>query len=137
MPRPIRPIKFVTIFNANPADFLRLLVISVVHSVAELNRVGSDSLAVPEIFTGYQPTLKQAFSVSVVWAGRWILNAIDRSFYLAQFDARRHNPIWIAHRFATLDFINIVHAFDHLAPYRILAIKEARIIKADEELAVA
>ena len=137
MPDPIRPIKFVTIFNANQANFLRLLVISVVHSFAELNTVCSHSLAAPETFTGYQRALMQAFSVSVVWAGRWILKAIDRSFSLAQFDARRHNPVWIAHGFAALDFINIVHAFDHLAPYRILAIKEARIIEADKKLAIA
>ena len=133
----MRPIKFVTIFNANPADFLRLLVISVVHSVAELNIVCSYSLAVPEIFAGYQRALKQAFSVSVVWAGRWILTTIDRSFYSAQFDACRHDPVWIAHRFTALDFINIVHALDHLAPHCVLTVKDARIVKADEELAIA
>src|SRR3546814_1020366 len=30
----------------------------------------------------------------------------------------------------------MLHAFDHFAPHRILAVKEHRIIKTDEELAV-
>src|SRR3546814_18595793 len=32
--------------------------------------------------------------------------------------------------------VDMLHAFDHFAPHRILAVKERRIIKTDEELAV-
>src|SRR5262249_11358186 len=34
------------------------------------------------------------------------------------------------------DFVDILHALDHLAPYGVLPVEEGRIVKADEELAV-
>src|SRR5882757_2161984 len=43
----------------------------------------------------------------------------------------------ILHRLAALDLVDVLHAISHLAPDRVLAVEEGRIVEADEELAVA
>src|SRR5690606_29932900 len=51
-------------------------------------------------------------------------------------DAHRDDRVGIAHRLALLDLVDDVHAFDHLAPHRILAVQPRRILEADEELRI-
>jgi hypothetical protein len=41
-----------------------------------------------------------------------------------------------ARRLALRQGVDILHAFDHLAPHRILVVEEARVVETDEELAV-
>src|SRR6202171_5290414 len=41
------------------------------------------------------------------------------------------------HRLAALDLVDVLHARRHLAPDRVLAVEERRVVEADEELAVA
>src|SRR5712691_13376474 len=54
---------------------------------------------------------------------------------------RRHvggdDAVGVGHRLAALDLVDVVHAFGHLAPDRVLAVEPGRVGKADEELAVA
>src|SRR5262245_31716424 len=45
--------------------------------------------------------------------------------------------VGIDHRLAALDLVDILHAFGHSAPDRVLTIEERRVGKANEELAVA
>src|SRR3954451_4584933 len=45
--------------------------------------------------------------------------------------------VGVAHRLAALDLVDILHALGDFPPGRILAIEEAGIVEADEELAVA
>src|SRR6185295_12798627 len=45
--------------------------------------------------------------------------------------------VGIAHRFAALDLVDILHARRDLAPDRVLAVEERGVVEADEELAVA
>ena len=42
----------------------------------------------------------------------------------------------ILHRLAALDLVDVIHALDDLAPDRVLAVEEAGIVEADEELRV-
>src|SRR5262249_41435894 len=50
---------------------------------------------------------------------------------------RRHDLVRIVHRLAALDLVHVLHALRDLAPDRVLAVEEARVCEADEELAVA
>src|SRR3974390_1047837 len=50
---------------------------------------------------------------------------------------RLHDLVRILHRFAAFDLVHVLHAFDPLAPGRVLPVEEARVVEADEELAVA
>src|SRR3954465_9713557 len=43
----------------------------------------------------------------------------------------------ILHRLAALDLVDVLHAFGHLPPDRVLAVEERGVVEADEELAVA
>ena len=45
-----------------------------------------------------------------------------------------HNIVWIVDGFTALDGVNILHAFDHLTPNRVLAIQETCFIEANEKL---
>src|SRR5262245_8994408 len=45
--------------------------------------------------------------------------------------------VGVFHRLAALDLVDVFHAFDHLAPDRVLVVEKARIVEADEKLAVA
>src|SRR6187402_1887275 len=51
-------------------------------------------------------------------------------------DLQRHDLVGIDHRLAALDLVDIVHAFDDLAPHRVLAVEEGGIVEADEELRI-
>src|SRR4029077_3503953 len=50
---------------------------------------------------------------------------------------RLDDLVGILHRLAALDLVDILHAFGHLTPDRVLAVEKRRVGKADEELAVA
>src|ERR1700741_341843 len=50
--------------------------------------------------------------------------------------ARLQGLVGILHRLAALDLVDVVHAFGHLAPDRVLAVEEGGVVEADEELAV-
>src|SRR5437660_11925832 len=50
---------------------------------------------------------------------------------------RLDDLVGVAHRLATLDLVDVLHAGRHLAPRGVLAVEEARVVEADEELAVA
>src|SRR5271169_4912560 len=52
-------------------------------------------------------------------------------------DPHRVDAIGIGDRLAALDLVDVVHALDHAAPDRVLAVEPGRVGKADEELAVA
>src|ERR1700716_4138051 len=52
-------------------------------------------------------------------------------------DARLDDLVWILHRLAALDLVDVLHARRHLAPDRILVVEERGIVEAYEELAVA
>src|SRR6202171_5371913 len=41
------------------------------------------------------------------------------------------------HRLAALDLVDVLHTRRHLAPHRVLAVEEGRVVETDEELAVA
>src|ERR1700704_6459298 len=43
----------------------------------------------------------------------------------------------VLHRLAALDLVDVLHALGDLAPDRVLVVEEARVVEADEELAVA
>ena len=43
---------------------------------------------------------------------------------------------WVRRRLTLWQSINMLHAADHLAPYCVLAVQKACIVKADEKLAV-
>src|SRR3954454_25191025 len=62
-----------------------------------------------------------------------------RSNYLGRVGGhmRLHDLVGILHRLAALDLVAILHAGRDLAPDGVLAVEEGRVIKADEELAVA
>src|SRR5271163_3416818 len=49
---------------------------------------------------------------------------------------RLDDLVGILHRLAALDLVDVVHAIGDLAPDGVLLVEEARIIEADEELAV-
>src|SRR5690242_6084077 len=51
-------------------------------------------------------------------------------------DLQRHDLVGILHRLAALDLIDILHAFDDLAPHGVLAIEEGGVVEADEELRI-
>ena len=44
--------------------------------------------------------------------------------------------VGVLHRLAALDLVDILHAFDDLAPDGVLVIQERGIVEADEELAI-
>src|SRR5690606_30336356 len=44
--------------------------------------------------------------------------------------------IRIAHRLAALDLVDVFHAFNDLAPNRVLTVQERSVLEADEELRV-
>src|SRR4051812_17267119 len=46
------------------------------------------------------------------------------------------DPAGLARRLALGQGVDMLHAFGHLAPHRILAVEEAGVVEADEELAV-
>src|SRR5229473_2094330 len=50
---------------------------------------------------------------------------------------RLDDLVGILHRLAALDLVDVLHAFGHLAPDRVLAVEEGGVVEADEELAVA
>src|SRR5262249_21596559 len=50
---------------------------------------------------------------------------------------RGDDAVWIAHRLPAFDLVHVLHALDDLAPHGVFAVEEARIVEADEELAVA
>src|SRR5262249_7355424 len=50
---------------------------------------------------------------------------------------RLDDLVGVLNWFAALDLVDVLHAFDHLAPDRVPVVKEARIVEANEELAVA
>src|SRR5262245_15211669 len=50
---------------------------------------------------------------------------------------RFDDPVGVLHRFAALDLIDVFHAFDHLAPDRVLVVEKPRVVEADEKLTVA
>src|SRR5213593_677770 len=50
---------------------------------------------------------------------------------------RLDDLVGIAHRLAALDLVDVLHAGRHFAPGGVLAVEEARVVEADEELAVA
>src|SRR4051794_20323726 len=49
---------------------------------------------------------------------------------------RLYDLVGILHRLATLDLVDVLHAFDHLAPDGVVLVEKAGIVEADEELAV-
>src|SRR5215470_9898656 len=51
--------------------------------------------------------------------------------------ARLDDLVRVAHRLSALDLVDVLHAGCDLAPHRVLAVEEARVVEADEELAVA
>src|ERR1043165_3100587 len=51
-------------------------------------------------------------------------------------DRRLHDLVRVLHRLAALDLVDVIHAFDHLAPHGVLLVEEAGVVEADEELAV-
>src|SRR3546814_21184695 len=51
-------------------------------------------------------------------------------------DRRFHDLARLARRLALGQRVDIVHAFDHLAPDGVLIVEEARVLEADEELTV-
>src|SRR5262245_34333326 len=54
---------------------------------------------------------------------------------------RRHlgadDLVGILHRLTALDLVDVLHTLGHPPPYRVLVVEEARVVEADEELAVA
>ena len=50
--------------------------------------------------------------------------------------AHRHNAVGVCDRLAALDLVDMLHAFDNLAPDRILPVEKTGISKTDEKLAV-
>src|SRR5690242_14499753 len=50
---------------------------------------------------------------------------------------RLDDLVGVLDRLAALDLVDVFHAFDHLAPYRVLVVEEAGVAEADEKLAVA
>src|SRR5579862_2576253 len=50
---------------------------------------------------------------------------------------RLDDLVGIGDRLAALDLVDVFHAFDDVAPGGVLPIEEGRVVKADEELAVA
>src|SRR6187200_317300 len=54
-----------------------------------------------------------------------------------QRHARLDDPVRVLHRLAALDLVDVLHAFAHLAPHRVLVVEERGVVEADEELAVA
>src|SRR5436305_10057411 len=50
---------------------------------------------------------------------------------------RLDDLVGILDRLAALDLVDVLHAFGHLAPDRVLAVEEGGVVEADEELAVA
>src|SRR5438552_1680655 len=51
-------------------------------------------------------------------------------------DRRLHNLVRVLHRLAALDLVDVLHAFDDLAPHGVLLVEETGVVEADEELAV-
>src|SRR5262245_13223860 len=60
---------------------------------------------------------------------------------LARLASRPHcrldDLIGVFDRLPALDLVDVFHALDHLTPDRVLVIEEARVVEADEKLAVA
>src|SRR5690606_12283250 len=78
-------------------------------------------------------------SVALTGAAKTILAAEAASMSLfsdvsGNFD--RDHLVRIDDRLTALDLVDIFHAFDDLTPDRILAVQEARIAEADEELRI-
>src|SRR4051812_46219248 len=51
-------------------------------------------------------------------------------------DRRFNDAVGVLHGLAALDLVDVLHAFNDLAPDRVLLVEEARVIEADEELTV-
>src|SRR3954468_23446557 len=51
-------------------------------------------------------------------------------------DRRLDDLVGILDRLAALDLVDVLHAFDHFAPDRVLLVEEPGVVEADEELAV-
>src|SRR5690606_12246790 len=64
------------------------------------------------------------------YAGRFVSGGVGR-------DLQRDDGVRLAHRLAALDLVDVLHAFDDLAPHGVLAVEPGGISEADEELAVA
>ena len=60
----------------------------------------------------------------------------DQSARPPHADRRLDDLVRVLHRLAALDLVDVLHAFDHLAPDGVLLVEEARVVEADEELAV-
>src|SRR5215204_4309664 len=58
-----------------------------------------------------------------------------RILYICR-DAHRDDTVRIAHGFAALDLVDVLHAVDDGAPDRVLPVEKGCIVKADEELAI-
>src|ERR1700737_3809532 len=61
---------------------------------------------------------------------------LERLALQALPDCRLDDLVGVLDRLAALDLVDVLHAFDHLAPDGILLVEEAGVVEADEELAV-
>src|SRR5258707_14152693 len=50
---------------------------------------------------------------------------------------RLYDLVRVTHGLAALDLVDVFHALNHLAPDGVLVVEEARIVEANEKLAVA
>src|SRR5438045_8219130 len=51
-------------------------------------------------------------------------------------DGRLHDLVRVLHWLAALDLVDVLNAFDDLAPHGVVLVEEAVVVEADEELAV-
>src|SRR2546423_6585577 len=49
---------------------------------------------------------------------------------------RLDDLVRVLHRLAALDLVDVLHAFDDLAPHGVLLVEEAGVVEADEALAI-